>query len=199
MRKTAVLAFGLGALLMSEPAQASPPNRSLDEVRALFKEADARGLVGKARKTKLVDARPAKPGEVIVTVIAGEGKETESRPAAKGDWVVRNRCEATGHEQYLVAAARFKERYQGAGMAAGRDGWQEHRPVGKVMLFFVLTPEHGALGRAHGGEARGCDRAGPGETRGHVPRGGGVLRLHVRGPRLESPGRAECTGYLICV
>jgi hypothetical protein len=143
MRKTAVLAFGLGALLMSEPAQASPPNRSLDEVRALFKEADARGLVGKARKTKLVDARPAKPGEVIVTVIAGEGKETESRPAAKGDWVVRNRCEATGHEQYLVAAARFKERYQGAGMAAGRDGWQEHRPVGKVMLFFVLTPEHG--------------------------------------------------------
>ena len=122
MRKTAVLAFGVGALLMSEPAQPSPPNRSLDEVRALFKEAGARGLVGKARKTKLVDARPAKPGEVIVTVIAGEGKETESKPAAKGDWVVRNRCEATGHEQYLVAAAIFKERYQGAGKATPSKG-----------------------------------------------------------------------------
>ena len=142
MRKTAVLAFGLGALLMSEPARPSPPNRSLDEVRALFKEAGARGLVGKARKTKLVDARPAKPGEVIVTVIAGEGKETESRPAAKGDWVVRNRCEATGNEEYLVAADKFAERYEGtAGTAAG--GWQEYRPLGKVMRFFVLKPEHG--------------------------------------------------------
>ena len=61
----------------------------------------------------------------------------------KGDWVVRNRCEATGHEEYLVAADKFKERYQGTGKPAGRDGWQEYRPLGKVMRFLVLKPEHG--------------------------------------------------------
>jgi hypothetical protein len=128
---------------MSDPARTSAGERSLDEVRALFKEAEARGLVREARKTKLVDARPAKPGEVIVTVIAGEGKETQSKPAEKGDWVVRNRCEPTGNEQYLVSAAKFEERYRGTGKTAGKDGWQEHRPEGKVMRFFVLTPEHG--------------------------------------------------------
>ena len=128
---------------MTAPAQAFAEDRTLGQVRQMMKEAEAHGLVRRAKKTKPVDARPARPGEVIVTVLAGEGKETRSRPAVKGDWVVRNRCEATGHEQYLVAAARFKERYQGAGMAPGRDGWLEHRPVGKVMLFFVLKPEHG--------------------------------------------------------
>jgi hypothetical protein len=87
--------------------------------------------------------RPARPGEVVVTVIAGEGKETQSRPAEKGDWVVRNRCKATGNEEYVVAAARFRDRYQGTGKAAEEDGWREYRPVGKVMRFFVLKPDHG--------------------------------------------------------
>ncbi|HSD26205.1 MAG TPA: hypothetical protein VLL75_02825 [Vicinamibacteria bacterium] len=141
MTTTGMLAFGLGVFLVSEPSRTSARERSLDEVRALFEQAEARGLVRKARKTRLVDARPAKPGEVIVTVIAGEGKETRSKPAEKGDWVVRNRCEPTGDEEYLVAAAKFKERYRSTGKAAGKDGWQEHRPDGKVMRFFVLEPE----------------------------------------------------------
>ena len=137
------LLLGLGVLLVSEPTPAPARDRTLDEVRALVKDADANGLLRKAKKTRPVDARPAKPGEVIVTVIAGEGKETQSRPAVKGDWVVRNRCEATGHEEYLVAADKFKERYQSTGKPAGQDGWQEYRPLGKVMRFLVLKPEHG--------------------------------------------------------
>jgi hypothetical protein len=32
-----------------------------------------------------VDVRAARPGEVIVTVIAGEGVETRSNPASAGD------------------------------------------------------------------------------------------------------------------
>jgi hypothetical protein len=66
---------------------------------------------GVARKTRPVDARPATEGEIVVTAIAGEGVETRSKPAAKGDWVVRNRCAETGNEQYLVAASRFPARY----------------------------------------------------------------------------------------
>jgi hypothetical protein len=128
---------------MSNPTPGPPRELSLDEVRAMVEDAAARGLTLKARKTKPVDARPAQPGEVVVTVIAGEGKETKSKPAEEGDWVVRNRCEPTGNEEYLVAAAKFKERYRATGKAAGENGWQEHRPLGPVMRLLVLKPEHG--------------------------------------------------------
>jgi len=128
---------------MSDPARGSRRALSLDEVRTLVEDAAARGVARRARKTKSVDARPARPGEVVVTVVAGEGNETTSKPAREGDWVVRNRCEATGNEEYLVAAATFKERYQGTGKPAGKDGWQEHRPVGRVVRSLVLKPEHG--------------------------------------------------------
>lgn len=86
---------------------------TLMDVYALFEIAEREGRVGVARKSKLVDARAAVPGEVIVTLILGEGKETQSRPAAAGDMVVRNRCEATGNEEYLVRARTFAERYEG--------------------------------------------------------------------------------------
>ena len=64
------------------------------DVQAMFDQAEQEGRVGLARKTKPVDVRPALPGEVVVTIIAGEGKETESPPAQPGDVVVRNRCPA---------------------------------------------------------------------------------------------------------
>ena len=132
-------------LLVSEPAREASRELSLAEVRALVEEAEARGLARRARKTRPVDARPARPGEVVVTVVAGEGTETRSKPAEEGDWVVRNRCEPTGNEEYLVAAAKFRERYRATGKAPGNDGWQEHRPLGRVMRLLVLKPEHGEL------------------------------------------------------
>jgi hypothetical protein len=72
------------------------------DVHALFAAAEAAGRVGTARKTRPVDARPARPGEIVVTRIEGEGEETRSRPAAAGDMVVRNRCPETGNEAYLA-------------------------------------------------------------------------------------------------
>src|SRR4051812_760666 len=77
----------------------------LMDIPALFATAQQEGRVGLARKSKLVDARPATAGEVVITTIAGEGKETQSKPAEPGDMVVRNRCEGTGNEEYLVKAA----------------------------------------------------------------------------------------------
>jgi hypothetical protein len=47
-------------------------------------------------------------GEVVVTVIAGEDKESQSPPAEAGDIVVRNGCPATGKGEILVPAARFR-------------------------------------------------------------------------------------------
>jgi hypothetical protein len=105
---------------------------------ALMAQAEKDGRLRTARKTKLVDARPAKAGEVIVTVISGEGQETTSRPAVAGDRVVRNRCPHTGNEEYLVSAARFAVKYEGTGQPAGEDGWQEYRPVGRDMRVLLL-------------------------------------------------------------
>jgi hypothetical protein len=92
-----------------------------------------------------VDARPARPGEVVVTVIKGDGKETQSPPAREGDWVVRNRCPETGNEQYLVPARSFEETYEAAGAPSPDGGWQEFRPVGKDVRFVVLGDEVGSF------------------------------------------------------
>ena len=115
------------------------------DVETLFAKAERDGRVGVARKTKLVDARPAAAGEIVVTVIAGEGQETQSQPAEVGDRVVRNRCEASGHEQYLVSAGKFAERYEGPLEPADRDGWAPYRPCGVEMLYVLVRDQDGSF------------------------------------------------------
>jgi hypothetical protein len=133
--------FALGAT-MSCLGQALHAQGTID-VAAYFQRAqDARGS-GLARKTKPVDARPAKPGEVVVTVIKGQGQETRSPPADVGDMVVRNRCPETGNEEILVRAATFARRYDGPIGAAATDGWSPYRPRGGEMRFVVVTEQDG--------------------------------------------------------
>src|SRR5688572_26596263 len=159
----ALSAAVLASMVMTTMAiAAGAPHKSADEMVALMAQAQKNGRLQTARKTKLVDARPAKPGEVIVTVIAGEGKETTSKPAAAGDQVVRNRCPQTGNEQYLVAAAKFTGKYEATGKPADKDGWQEYRPLGsdmRVLLLdagtppFTFTAPWGEAMVARGGDA----------------------------------------------
>ena len=113
------------------------------DIAALFAAAEAAGRVGSARKTKLVDARPAQTGEVVVTIIAGQGKETKSAPAEPGDVVVRNRCPETGNEEFLVSAAKFAERYEGPVGAEASGGWKPFRPKGVELLYFVVSNADG--------------------------------------------------------
>lgn len=115
------------------------------DINTLFDAAEREGRVGLARKSRPVDVRPAKPGEIIVTVIADEGKETQSRPAAAGDRVVRNRCPETGNEEYLVSAKTFAERYEGPIGPADPRGWQPYRPLGPEMRYLRVRPEDGAF------------------------------------------------------
>ena len=86
------------------------PTAAQIDVHAMLDPAEREWRVGGARKAMPVDVGPAAAGEVVVTVIAGEGKETESPPARAGDMVVRNRCPETGNEAILVPAANFAER-----------------------------------------------------------------------------------------
>ena len=141
------------ALLLTsqEGSMAALPSKSAGEVVALLAKARAKGRVKTARKTRPVDARPARPGEVVVTVIKGEGKETQSKPAEAGDWVVRNRCAETGDEQYLVKAKTFAAKYRKGG-PPGPDGWQEFHPVGQAAACRHpdagggIVHVHGAMG-----------------------------------------------------
>ena len=113
------------------------------DVQALFAKAQSDGRVGAARKTKPVDVRPAQPEEIVVTEIAGEGKETQSPPAKPGDMVVRNRCPETGNEEILVSAAKFAQRYEGPVGDAAADGWLPYRPKGVEMLYLTLSADEG--------------------------------------------------------
>jgi hypothetical protein len=108
------------------------------DIIAYFENARAEGRDGMARKTRTVDVRPSRPGEVVVTTIRGEGKETQSAPATPGDMVVRNRCPETGNEEFLVAADNFPKRYEGPIGAAGVDGWVPYRPQGVPLRFVVV-------------------------------------------------------------
>lgn len=126
------------------PNDPSPRRRlSLDELLALMDRARAAARVGLARKTKAVDVRPARLGEVVVTSIAGEGKETQSHPAATGDWVVRNRNAGTGDEQYLVDADVFVERYLLLDQPPDAGGWRMARPRGQPVRYWRVPPEEG--------------------------------------------------------
>jgi hypothetical protein len=98
------------------------------DVYAYFQTARDLGRDGLARKTKTVDAREAKPGEIVLTLIKGEGKETQSPPAKAGDMVVRNRCPETGNEEFLVSGSKFASRYEGPTGPASEGGW---RPIGR--------------------------------------------------------------------
>jgi len=115
------------------------------DIADLFARAIQDERTGLARKTKPVDVRPARPGEVVVTVISGEGKETQSLPAENGDMVVRNRCPATGNEEILVKAGKFADRYEGPINPADRSEWKTYRPRGNEMLYFVVRPSDGSL------------------------------------------------------
>lgn len=115
------------------------------DIHALFETAEREGRVGVTRKSQVVDARPAVPGEIVVTHIAAEGKETQSTPAVEGDMVVRNHCEPTGNEEYLVNASTFLQRYEGPLGPMDTKGWRPYRPRGPKMLYFVVRPKDGAF------------------------------------------------------
>jgi len=137
--------FSLSAVLWCAPSAPTAADQPLADVQAMFDAARAEGRTGLARKSRPVDGRPAAPGEVIVTVIAGEGVETRSKPAEQGDMVVRNRCPETGNEEYLVKADRFAKRYEGPLDEPAAAGWAAYRPRGVEMAYFIVPEAAGAF------------------------------------------------------
>ncbi|WP_226893999.1 MULTISPECIES: hypothetical protein [Gammaproteobacteria] len=108
-----------------------------------FTQAQQAGLTGVAIKTKPVLARLAKEGEIITTIIKGEGVETVSEPAKTGDWVVQNICPETGNEEILVREAKFAQRYNRAEQSkinvdSYSSDYQPFTPKGVEMNYFIV-------------------------------------------------------------
>ena len=59
--------------------------------------------------------------------------------------MVRNRCPATGNEEYLVKSEVFSERYAGPFSEPDAQGWREFRPQGPEMRFFVVGKREGTF------------------------------------------------------
>jgi hypothetical protein len=130
------LAWRGGAVMAGR--EEHPRTKALSEVMTLMAKATSAGRTKTARKTRPVDARPATVGEIVVTMIKGEGQETKSRPAKEGDFVVRNRCPETGNEEYLVSADKFADRYKKTAAPLSSSVWQEFEPAGKDVRFILL-------------------------------------------------------------
>lgn len=110
---------------------------------AYFTQARQAGITGIAIKTKPVLARPAKEGEIITTIIKGEGVETVSEPAKVGDWVVQNICPETGNEEILVRKTKFAQRYNTAeksktNLVPNPNSYQPFIPKGIEMNYFIV-------------------------------------------------------------
>lgn len=130
------------SVAVSCPGRGLHAQDAIDVVNYFQRAQNIKGS-GLARKIKIVDVRLAKRGEVIVTMIKGEGKETQSPPAKPGDMVVRNRCPETGNEEILVSSASFSRRYEGPVGAKAADGWSPYRPRGIPMRFVVVAEQDG--------------------------------------------------------
>lgn len=135
----------LAALPFAAATFAHAQQDALKDQVKLMTSMKAAGKTGIARKTKDVDARPAHLGEIVITMIKGQGVETKSKPAEAGDWVVRNRCPETGNEEILVKAARFPDRYGEPLAAADSKGYRPFRPKGSDMNYFIVPADLGAF------------------------------------------------------
>ncbi|WP_039134463.1 hypothetical protein [Gallibacterium genomosp. 2] len=120
----------------------------ITDIQMLFSIAEKTHKVGIAKKSKIVDARPAKAGEIVITNIKNEGVETQSPPAKEGDMVVKNRCPETGNEEILVSKNKFLQRYEGPLSDKNpqlSNEWQSYKPKGIEMEYFIVSPQDGNL------------------------------------------------------
>ena len=91
------------------------------------------------RKFQQVQARPARPGEVIKS-LTDDGEET-TNTAGTGDVVVRNLTEA--REEYIIGQAKFLQRYSEIRPVDGT--WTLYDPKGEVLAIEISRELTGQL------------------------------------------------------
>jgi hypothetical protein len=111
--------------------------KSIKEVQDMFIDARNNNNVAYYEKFAKVDARPAKAGEVVVTIVNGK-EETRSKAEA-GDYVVRARSE--DKQMYVVKSDKFSKRYKSTGGEQDEYGWREYQAVGDCYGFVYSGEE----------------------------------------------------------
>lgn len=97
--------LGMGRGRLARQLQGSAGRRlGLDDIHAMFDAAEREGLVGVARKSRLVDVRSAVPGEAFTA------PWSEAMVARPGDVIVRD--PANRNDTYRVAALSFECTYE---------------------------------------------------------------------------------------
>lgn len=92
------------------------------------------------RKQRNVYARVARRAQQIETVTS-DGKETVNR-ARRGDFIIRSQTGA--HETYVLPPQKFQSRYERIG--EWKNGYDEYRPVGRIMAVELDTKVMNKLG-----------------------------------------------------
>lgn len=114
-------------------SQPVPQQRLMDEVLPLIRDA-----ARKYRKFRQVHARPALPGEVVVSTTSS-GEETRNT-ATRDEVLVKNLTGA--REMYLVEKDKFDARYRF--VEGVEDEWKLYDPVGEV-LAIEISPDLTAM------------------------------------------------------
>lgn len=76
------------------------------EVVALFDQIRTNAVY---QKTGVMLARPAQPGETVITIVAGRIETL--KPTFVGDWVIKNITVNSSAEQYPISGDKFATRY----------------------------------------------------------------------------------------
>lgn len=102
------------------------------EVVDLFKARMQQRMVKKYNKFGTVEARLAKMGEKIDTIV--NGKKETTNTAKNGDYVVKN----PSGEQYIISGDKFNSRYQ---LQNRSIGWSLYNATGSCWAFKYEGPK----------------------------------------------------------
>ena len=81
------------------------------------------------QKAKNIYARPAKKGELIIT-ITKDGVETQNRVTKPNSFIVQNQTRAG--EEYIVTGNNFNKKY--TFLRAAKNGYAEYQSTGKIVV-----------------------------------------------------------------
>lgn len=121
---------------MQQGTGAVPRRVPKDEILAIFEA----GTKASYRKRGSFLARPAAPGETVLTIVAGKLETLAA--TGWGDVVVMNIEIGSAVERYIVGAEMFAKRYERTGRTIYTDGfsWEMANAKGKVEAFRYEGP-----------------------------------------------------------
>jgi len=108
-----------------------------DKIIELFNRINAGGVY---QKQGVMLARPAQPGETVITVVAGRIETL--KPTFAGDWVIQNIMINSSAERYPISGEKFVNRYDRSDEVLMVEGqtWFKVSAKGQIIGGFYTGP-----------------------------------------------------------